>query len=181
MTNPTTSPCIWISNAATSLPSLRRLGHHRRRYLYAPVALFHRKLIGSVAEYAPSGKYTVYMNTQTSRRALSRSPRWAYRKPESIIQSAVGGGLGGKSCDDDNALVCAVLARKAGKPVRVINTREEEFLAGCRPRVFMKINVKLGLEKDRPHSRQHQLKVVADNGAYSAKSARDNRRRGDTP
>jgi hypothetical protein len=71
-----------------------------------------------------------------------------------IIQSAVGGGFGGKSCDDNNALVAAVLAKKARKPVKLINTREEEFLAGCRPRVFMKINVKMGFKKDGPHSRQ---------------------------
>jgi len=127
--------------------------------------------IGSVAEYAPNGKYTIYMNTQTLFNARYRIAT-ALGVPETdvrVIQSAVGGGFGGKSCDDNNALVCAVLARKAGKPVRVINTREEEFLAGCRPRVFMKINVKLGFKKDG-RIRAKELKVIADNGAYSAKA-----------
>jgi CO/xanthine dehydrogenase Mo-binding subunit len=127
--------------------------------------------IGSVVEYAPNGKYTIYMNTQTLFNARYRIAT-ALGVPETdvrIIQSAVGGGFGGKSCDDNNALVCAVLARKAGKPVRVINTREEEFLAGCRPRVFMKINVKLGFKKDG-RIRAKELKVIADNGAYSAKA-----------
>ncbi len=127
--------------------------------------------IGSVVEYAPSGKYTIYMNTQTLFNARYRIAT-ALGVPETdvrIIQSAVGGGFGGKSCDDNNALVCAVLARKAGKPVRVINTREEEFLAGCRPRVFMKINVKLGFKKDG-RIRAKELNVIADNGAYSAKA-----------
>ncbi len=75
--------------------------------------------IGSVVEYSPSGKYTVYMNTQTLFNARYRIAT-ALGVPETevrIIQSAVGGGFGGKSCDDNNALVCAVLARKAGKPV----------------------------------------------------------------
>ena len=68
-----------------------------------------------------------------------------------------------------HALVAAVLAKKAGKPVKLINTREEEFLAGCRPRVFMKINVKMGFKKDG-RIRAKELKVIADNGAYSAKA-----------
>ena len=127
--------------------------------------------IGSVAEYATSGKYTIYMNTQTLFNARYRIAT-ALGVPETdvrIIQSAVGGGFGGKSCDDNNALVAAVLAKKARQPVKLINTREEEFLAGCRPRVFMKINVKLGFKKDG-RIRAKELKVIADNGAYSAKA-----------
>jgi CO/xanthine dehydrogenase Mo-binding subunit len=127
--------------------------------------------IGSVAEYAANGKYTIYMNTQTLFNARYRIAT-ALGVPETdvrIIQSAVGGGFGGKSCDDNNALVAAVLARKARKPVKLINTREEEFLAGCRPRVFMKINVKLGFKKDGRIRAKH-IKVIADNGAYSAKA-----------
>ena len=127
--------------------------------------------IGSVAEYAANGKYTIYMNTQTLFSARLRIAA-ALGVPESavrIIQSAVGGGFGGKSCDDNNALVAAVLAKKARKPVKLINSREEEFLAGCRPRVFMKINVKLGFKKDGRIRAKH-IKVIADNGAYSAKA-----------
>ncbi|MGH7875192.1 MAG: xanthine dehydrogenase family protein molybdopterin-binding subunit [Candidatus Binatia bacterium] len=127
--------------------------------------------IGSVAEYSPNGKYTVHMNTQTLFNARYRiATALGVRETDvRIIQSAVGGGFGGKSCDDNNALVAAVLARKARKPVRIINTREEEFLAGSRPRVFMKINVKMGFKKDGRIRAKH-IKVVADNGAYSAKA-----------
>jgi len=127
--------------------------------------------IGSVADYATSGKYTIYMNTQTLFNARYRIAT-ALGVPETdvrIIQSAVGGGFGGKSCDDNNALVAAVLAKKARKPVKLINTREEEFLAGCRPRVFMKIAVKMGFKKDG-RIRAKELKIIADNGAYSAKA-----------
>src|SRR3972149_8068111 len=88
--------------------------------------------IGSVAEYAPGGKYTIYMNTQTLFNARYRIAA-ALGVPETdvrVIQSAVGGGLGGKSCDNNTALVAAVRARRARKPVKLINTREEEFLAG---------------------------------------------------
>src|SRR3954466_914946 len=106
--------------------------------------------IGSVADYSPSGKYTIYMNTQTLFNARYRiAAALGVRETDvRIIQSAVGGGFGGKSCDDNNAIVGAILSRKAGKPVKLINTREEEFLAGSRPRVFMKIYVKMGFKKD---------------------------------
>ncbi|MGH7832864.1 MAG: xanthine dehydrogenase family protein molybdopterin-binding subunit [Candidatus Binatia bacterium] len=127
--------------------------------------------IGSVAEYAPGGKYTIHMNTQTLFNARYRiAAALGVRETDvRIIQSAVGGGFGGKSCDDNNALVAAVLARKARKPVKIINTREEEFLAGSRPRVFMKIDVKLGFKKDG-RIRAKQTRIIADNGAYSAKA-----------
>ena len=127
--------------------------------------------IGSVAEYEPSGRYTIYMNTQTLFNARYRiaSALGVRESDVRIIQSAVGGGFGGKSCDDNNALVAAVLARKARRPVKIINTREEEFLAGSRPRVFMKIHVKLGFKRDGRIRAKH-IRVIADNGAYSAKA-----------
>ena len=127
--------------------------------------------IGSVAEYSRSGKYTVYMNTQTLFMARGRLA-WALGVSEAdvrVIQSEVGGGFGGKSCDDNNAVVAALLARKAGRPVRIINTREDEFLAGSRPRVPMKVWVKMGFMRDG-RIRAKQLRIVADNGAYSGKA-----------
>jgi 4-hydroxybenzoyl-CoA reductase alpha subunit len=127
--------------------------------------------IGSVAEYAASGKYTIYMNTQTLFNARHRiAAALGVRETDvRIIQPAVGGGFGGKSCDDNNAVVAAILARKARKPVKIINTREEEFLAGCRPRVNMKIWVKMGFKKNGI-IRAKQIRVIADNGAYSGKA-----------
>lgn len=127
--------------------------------------------IGSVAEYAPSGKYTIHMNTQTLFSARMRiAAALGVRETDvRIVQSAVGGGFGGKSCDDNNAIVAAILARKARKPVKVINSREEEFLAGCRPRVNMKIWVKMGFKKGGRIRAKH-LRIIADNGAYSGKA-----------
>ncbi|OGQ82760.1 MAG: hypothetical protein A3F90_06845 [Deltaproteobacteria bacterium RIFCSPLOWO2_12_FULL_60_19] len=127
--------------------------------------------IGSVAEYAASGKYTIHMNTQTLFNARYRiAAALGVRETDvRIIQPAVGGGFGGKSCDDNNAVVAAILAKKARKPVKIINTREEEFLAGCRPRVNMKIRVKMGFKKNGM-IRAKQIRVVADNGAYCGKA-----------
>ncbi|MCI0815459.1 MAG: molybdopterin-dependent oxidoreductase [Chloroflexi bacterium] len=127
--------------------------------------------IGSVAEYSASGKYTIYMNTQTLFMARGRIA-WVLGVSEAdvrIIQTEVGGGFGGKSCDDNNAIIAALLARKSGRSVRIINTREEEFLAGSRPRVPMRVWVKIGFSRDG-HIRAKQMRIVADNGAYSGKA-----------
>ena len=91
------------------------------------------------------------MNTQTPFMARGRIA-WALDMTQGdirIIPPYVGGGFGGKSCDDNNALVASVLSRVAGRPVKLINTREEEFLAGSRPRVPMKIAVKIGFKQQR--------------------------------
>ncbi|MBX5489725.1 MAG: molybdopterin-dependent oxidoreductase [Chloroflexi bacterium] len=126
--------------------------------------------IGSVAEYN-GGKLTVYMNTQTLFMARHRMA-WALNMREGdirIIQPWVGGGFGGKSCDDNNAMICALLAMKTGRPVKLINTREEEFLAGSRPRVPMKIWCRIGFKKDGTITAKH-IDVIAENGAYSGKA-----------
>jgi CO/xanthine dehydrogenase Mo-binding subunit len=127
--------------------------------------------IGSVAQVGSRGKLTLWMNTQTLFMARGRIA-WALDMSESdirIIQPAVGGGFGGKSCDDNNALICALLARAAGRPVKLINTREEEFLAGSRPRVPMQIRVKLGFTR-YGMVQAKQIHLIADNGAYCGKA-----------
>ncbi|MFT7521679.1 MAG: 4-hydroxybenzoyl-CoA reductase subunit alpha [Kiritimatiellia bacterium] len=46
-----------------------------------------------------------------------------------VIQPAVGGGFGGKSEPFDLEFCAAILARKAGRPVKILYTREEVFHA----------------------------------------------------
>jgi CO/xanthine dehydrogenase Mo-binding subunit len=127
--------------------------------------------IGSVAEWDTHGRVTIWVNTQTP--FLSRA-RYAFaldlaERDVRVIQTEVGGGFGGKSGDDNNPVVCAVLARVAGRPVQLINTREEEFLAGSRPRIPMRYTVRLGFSRDG-RVRAKDIKIIADNGAYTGKS-----------
>lgn len=127
--------------------------------------------IGSVADFRPNGKLTLWMNTQTPFMARGRIA-WALDMTQGdirIVPPYVGGGFGGKSCDDNNALVAAVLSRVSGRPVKIINSREEEFLAGSRPRVPMKIAVKLGFTQDGLVQAK-SIRLVADNGAYCGKA-----------
>ncbi len=125
--------------------------------------------IGCVAQFS-DGRYTLWCNSQTPYLARGRYST-ALGIPESqmrVIQTEVGGGFGGKSGDDNCSVICALLARKTGKPVKLIHTREEEFLAS-HPRMPMRYWVKLGFSKAGKVLAK-EIKMWADNGAYTGKS-----------
>ena len=125
--------------------------------------------IGCVAKFS-DGRYTLWCNTQTPYLARGRYSV-ALGIPESqmrVIQTEVGGGFGGKSGDDNCSVICAMLARKTGKPVKLIHTREEEFLAS-HPRMPMRYWVRLGFSKAGKVLAK-EIKMWADNGAYTGKS-----------
>jgi CO/xanthine dehydrogenase Mo-binding subunit len=125
--------------------------------------------IGCVARWE-SGRVTMWCNTQTPFLARGRYSV-ALGLPESqvrVIQTEVGGGFGGKSGDDNASVICALLARKSGRPVKLIHTREEEFLAS-HPRMPMRYWVRLGFRRDG-RVMAKEIKVWADNGAYTGKS-----------
>jgi len=60
--------------------------------------------------------------------------------------------------------ICALLAREARAPVKMVNTRKEEFTAGL-PRLPMVIHMKAGCKEDGTFLAK-KTKIVADNGAY---------------
>ena len=125
--------------------------------------------IGCVAQWS-NGRFTLWCNTQTPYLARGRYCV-ALGIPESqmrVIQTEVGGGFGGKSGDDNCSVICALLARKTGKPVKLIHTREEEFLAS-HPRMPMRYWVRLGFSKAGKVLAK-EIKMWADNGAYTGKS-----------
>ncbi|MDP1535921.1 MAG: molybdopterin-dependent oxidoreductase [Burkholderiales bacterium] len=125
--------------------------------------------IGCVAHWTDN-RVTMWCNTQTPFLARGRYAI-ALGVPESqvrVIQTEVGGGFGGKSGDDNGSVIAAILARKAGRPVRLIHTREEEFLAS-HPRMPMRYWVKLGFSKAGKVLAK-EIRMWADNGAYTGKS-----------
>lgn len=63
-----------------------------------------------------------------------------------VIKPAIGGAFGAKF-EYPMHLVAAILAKKTGRPVKMVNTREEDMEAG-NPRVPMEINVQLALTKE---------------------------------
>ncbi|HEU0289538.1 MAG TPA: molybdopterin cofactor-binding domain-containing protein [Burkholderiales bacterium] len=125
--------------------------------------------IGCVARW-DNDRVTMWCNTQTPFLARGRYAT-ALGLPESqvrVIQTEVGGGFGGKSGDDNASVICVLLARKSGRPVKLIHTREEEFLAS-HPRMPMRYWVRLGFRKDG-RIMAKEIKMWADNGAYTGKS-----------
>ncbi len=82
-----------------------------------------------------------------------------------IIQPTVGGGFGGK-LDQKMPTVASLLALKTGKPVRIINTCQEEFMIG-RSRVATKIALTMGVTRDGTVVGK-KVRIIADNGAYSS-------------
>ncbi len=125
--------------------------------------------IGCVAHWT-GGRVSMWCNTQTPFLARGRYAI-ALGVPESqvrVIQTEVGGGFGGKSGDDNGSVIAAILARKSGKPVKLIHTREEEFLAS-HPRMPMRYWVRLGFSKAGKVLAK-EIRMWADNGAYTGKS-----------
>jgi CO/xanthine dehydrogenase Mo-binding subunit len=95
-----------------------------------------------------SGKLTCYLATQ-----IPSMTRMTYSKalglPLEKIRVVVpyyGGGFGGKQ-ETNLHLVAAVLSQKTMKPIRMVNPRDEDFMAG-NPRVPMHIDLKIGVKKD---------------------------------
>ncbi len=104
--------------------------------------------MSTLAEVDLSGRLTIRTGTQipnmmrmTYAKALGMSP-----DNIRIIVPEYGGGFGGKM-ENNIHLVAAVLAQKTGRPVKLVNTRHEDFLAG-NPRVPMHFDIKLGATRD---------------------------------
>jgi CO/xanthine dehydrogenase Mo-binding subunit len=82
-----------------------------------------------------------------------------------IHVSAIGGDFGGKGALMDLPL-CYFLARRIGRPVRMIMTYTEELMA-ANPRHAAEIMIKTGLRKDG-RIMARQIKVYWNGGAYGA-------------
>lgn len=83
-----------------------------------------------------------------------------------VIKPFVGGAFGGKTQMFAKDPVAALLSRLTGRPVKIIYTREEVFIATITnyPKF---IYLRTGMKKDGTITVQH-MKVIYDNGAYNS-------------
>lgn len=82
-----------------------------------------------------------------------------------IMPAYVGGGFGGKSKIGFIETPCCLLARKSGRPVKIILTSEEEFSVAGHRLPFV-VYMRTGARKDGTLVAR-EARVVADSGAYS--------------
>ena len=82
-----------------------------------------------------------------------------------IIRPYVGGGFGGRVMMHQHFPICALLAKKAVRPVKIVYTREEDFIFG-RPRISEIIDLRLGF-KNNGTMIAKSVVVTADGGAYA--------------
>lgn len=103
---------------------------------------------GQVVEW-DGENVTVYPSTQGVERVGGQFAE-ALNVPAANVRTLmqyVGGGFGSKFAADRWGIACAQLAKKAGKPVKLmLDRKEEQEVAGCRPSDFAR--VKLAAKKD---------------------------------
>ncbi|MDP2931007.1 MAG: xanthine dehydrogenase family protein molybdopterin-binding subunit [Chloroflexota bacterium] len=120
-----------------------------------------------IAQWNGSGKLSIWGSTQsvfTTQDMLARSLGIPEHRAR-VVQPYVGGGFGGKKEMRPIFPITALLAKAAGRPVKVTYTREEEFISG-RPRLAETIDLKLGFKKDGTMVAKSAV-ITADAGAYA--------------
>jgi CO/xanthine dehydrogenase Mo-binding subunit len=120
----------------------------------------------AVAVVDSAGQVTVHSNTQL--------PYWIRTNvavvmgvPESqvrIVPTGIGGAFGSKLYPQIEPLA-ALLARKAGRPVRLVTPLEDEMIAGL-PRHPCKLKLKTGVKRDGTLVAR-QATMILDTGAYA--------------
>jgi 4-hydroxybenzoyl-CoA reductase alpha subunit len=120
-----------------------------------------------LADWDPSGRLTVYTSTQTPYYVQQHLGLTLSMNPDLIrvIKPFVGGGFGGKSDGLSAVEFCAsLLSRHAGRPVKIVCSRDEEFTAARRKHPT-RITMKTGVAKDGTILAR-KCESILDGGAY---------------
>jgi 4-hydroxybenzoyl-CoA reductase alpha subunit len=120
-----------------------------------------------LASFDGSGRLTLIANTQAPfslRLELSKVIPLPLKKIR-IIKLPIGSAFGSRFGMDPIDPICVFLSRKTGRPVKIVNTREEEFVTS-RYRYRMVIHLKTGAKKDGTLVAR-EAKVITDNGGYN--------------
>jgi CO/xanthine dehydrogenase Mo-binding subunit len=125
-----------------------------------------------LAEPAEQGGVKITGSVQnlfSSRRSVADALKIALNRVQ-IVQSTLGGSFGGK--DEVMTSMCcraALLAIKTGKPVKMVNTREESMLESYKRHPYV-LYYKWGAKKDGTITAM-EIRCIADGGAYSSMSS----------
>jgi len=124
--------------------------------------------LGAIAVPGDDGSITIY-GTMQSPYYVQKAVATVLGVPLSrvrVIQTVTGGGFGGKEDVPSEIAACAaVAARKIGRPVKLVYSREEDFYRSSK-RHPMVVTYKLGATRDGRFTAA-EIRIVADAGAYS--------------
>jgi len=139
------------------------------RYVTSHVTHCCLEVSNCIVRWKPSGQLTVWANSQaphTLRQEVARILGIPLHQV-CIISSAMGGGFGSRLVMDMKVPIAAILSKKTARPVKIENTRPEEF-ATAKTRYSYTIYLKTGAKRDgRLWARE--MRVIGDNGAYQDK------------
>ncbi len=125
----------------------------------------------AVASYTADGKLAVWTSTQSAyyHQVLLADVLGLKESDVRVIAKYVGGGFGGKFELDAAQFCSSVLSMKLCKPVKIVFTREEDFIASKR-RTPMYYYVRTGVKKDGTFLAR-EARVFTDGGAYTGMGA----------
>jgi CO/xanthine dehydrogenase Mo-binding subunit len=126
--------------------------------------------MATVAHTGPDGRLTVWTSTQSVFLARARMAE-ALNRPLSsvrVVQCATGGGFGGKIVEECNSLIAGLAASHLLRPVRLVNTRLEDF-QGARMSVPERIRLKIGVDANGKILAK-DVCIEAECGAYAGLS-----------
>ena len=145
--------------------------YHIREDKFATQAIAHCafEVHATVAYWDQAGRITIWSSTQSPFK-ISETLSYVLGLPLNrirVIKPFVGGGFGSKSDGLFPIDLCAViLSKKTGHPVKIVNTREEEFMATRRRHPFV-ITLKTGVKRDGTLLGM-DCKAISDGGAYNS-------------
>jgi len=125
----------------------------------------------AVSSYTPDGKLTIYHSNQSPyyMQGLMAGVMGMREGDIRVISPYFGGGFGGKFELDGAIFATAVLSKKCMKPVKIVFTREEDFIASKR-RTPMFYYTRTGVKKDGTFLCR-EAKVFTNGGAYTGMGA----------
>jgi xanthine dehydrogenase molybdenum-binding subunit len=144
-----------------------------RQYVLPKVAHACMAPSNVTADYSSvDGQLTLHSSTQVPflyQREMSQVLKMDPSKIR-VVQPIIGGGFGSKLDLHPFEPICALLSIKAGKPVQILYSREEEFLYSA-IRQSMVIDLTTGADENGKFTFR-EAKIIKDNGAYTSWGAR---------
>ncbi|NOR12530.1 MAG: molybdopterin-dependent oxidoreductase [Candidatus Aminicenantes bacterium] len=125
----------------------------------------------AVADYTPEGKLTVWTSSQSHYyiKVLLSDVLGLKENDIRVISRYTGGGFGSKFELDSAQFCSSVLSMKLCRPVKIVLSREEEFMATKR-RTPMFYYLRSGVKKDGTFLAK-EARVFTEGGAYTAMGA----------